>query len=161
MNHLTDNQIQNYLDNNKSENIIEIKNHLNNCETCRLNLSAYQKIYGLLENETLPELAHDFLQSTINKLDNSDDKKWSIFENITVAFMFVVSLLISIYFLDYSNVLSFFKVIDFSIITGFGKNIINALSPNYIYLIAALLITITVELLDRFKIQKSLKHLNH
>jgi len=161
MNHLKDDQIQSYLDKNKSENIIEIKNHLKNCETCRLNLSAYQKIYGVIENESIPELSHDFLQSTINKLDNSDDKKWSIIENITVAFMFVVSLLISIYFLDYLNVLSFFKAIDFSFIIGLGKKIINALSPNFTYLIAALLITIAVELLDRFKIQKSFKHLNH
>ena len=161
MNHLSDEQLQSFLDAQIDENVDEIKNHINNCETCRLNLSAYQKIYKVLENEPLPELSHEFLQSTINKLDYSDDKKWSILENITVSIMFVVSLLISIYFLDYSNVLSLFNAIDFSFITGFGNKIINALSPNIIYLTAAILITGIIELLDRFKIQKSLKHLNH
>jgi hypothetical protein len=154
MNHLTDEQLQSFLENINEVDSNEIQEHLDDCEVCKLNLSAYQNIYGILESESIPDLSPDFVQMTVGKLKNSNEKKWMLLENITISIMFVISLLISIYFLDYLNVLTFFKEIDFSLFTGIGKRVINVLSPNVIYIIAALLITISVELIDRFKIQK-------
>ena len=154
MNHLSDDQLQSYLENKKLTNSDDIQDHLNNCEVCKTNLNAYRKIYDVLASEEIPELSHNFVQSTIEKLESSNDQKWTVLENITISIMFVISLGISVYFLDYFNVLSFFKEIDFSMFSGIGKKVINILSPNVIYIIAALLITISVELVDRFKIQK-------
>ena len=157
MNHLIDEQLQAFLENKNLIGSDEIQEHLNICEICKINLNAYQKIYDVLENEPIPELSPNFIQMTVGKLKNTNEKKWTLLENITISIMFVISLAISIYFLDYLNVLTFFKEIDFSLFTGIGKRVINVLSPNVIYIVAALLITISIELIDRFKIQKLLR----
>ena len=157
MNHLSDEQLQAFLENKNLIGSDEIQEHLNICEICKINLNAYQKIYDVLENEPIPELSPNFIQMTVGKLKNTNEKKWTLLENITISIMFVISLAISIYFLDYLNVLTFFKEIDFSLFTGIGKRVINVLSPNVIYIVAALLITISIELIDRFKIQKLLR----
>ena len=154
MNHLNDEQLQSFLENKNVVNSDEIQIHLNKCDICKINLNAYQKIYDVLKSEPIPELSPNFVQMTVGKLKNTNEKKWTVLENITISIMFVVSLIISIYFLDHLNVLSFFKEIDFSLFTGIGKRVINVLSPNVIYILAALLITISIELFDRFKIQK-------
>ena len=157
MNHLSDEQLQAFLENKNLIGSDEIQEHLKSCEICKINLNAYQKIYDVLKSEPIPELSPDFVQMTIGKLKNTKEKKWILLENITISIMFVISLAISVYFLDYLNVIIFFKEIDFSLLTGIGKRVINVLSPNIIYIIAALLITISIELIDRFKIQKLLR----
>jgi len=96
---------------------------------------------------------------TVGKLKNTNEKKWTVLENITISIMFVVSLIISIYFLDHLNVLSFFKEIDFSLFAGIGKRVIDVLSPNYVYILAAFVIFVSVELIDRLRNQKSFRHI--
>jgi hypothetical protein len=155
MNHLTDDQIQIYLDNIKSEDINMIENHLQKCEKCRLNLNTFQQIYKVLGNkDAVPILSSNFVQTTINKIEKANDKKWNIFENIVLAFLFIISISMSIYFFNLSSIVSYFKTIDFSIITGIVDKVIGGMSFNIIYLIAAILISISVELIDRIRIQK-------
>ena len=154
MNHLSNEQLQLFIENKNLANSNEIQDHIYNCQACKTNLNAYRKIYDVLSNEEIPELSDDFIRSTVGKLKSHNDQKWIALENITIAIMCVVSLGIGIYFLDYLNVLSLFKEIDFSLLSGFGKRLINIISPNIIYIIAALLITISIEIIDRFKIQK-------
>lgn len=161
MNHLTDEQTQAYLDGDNSVNFEEVNDHLQICENCRLNLKSYQQIYTLLTKEVeLPELSNDFIVDTIGKIENTKDKKWKLFENILMATMYIIGVSISIYFLGTSNLISYFKKIDFSFIIDFSNKIIGNMSFNYIYLIAAILIMFTIELVDRFKIQKTFRQVN-
>jgi hypothetical protein len=161
MNHLTDDQIQFYLDNDKSADIIEIEEHLKQCEKCRLNLNTYQQIFSAINIENkIPELSGNFSQNTVRLLEKEQEKKWTIFENILITFTFLISISASIYFFDLIGFLSYFRNIDFSMITGLGKILIITVSPNLIYLTAAVIITIAIELIDRFKIQKTIKHIN-
>ncbi len=158
MNHLTDDQIQAYLDKNKLENLNDIEDHLQVCQKCRFNINTYRQIFTALSNEDeLPVLSNNFSFTTISKIEKANEKKWNIFENILITLTFIVSISLSIYFFDIVNFASYFREIDFSLFTGFAKELVNTLSPNFIYLFAALLITIVVELLDRFKIQQSVK----
>jgi len=159
MNHLSDEQLQAFLENKNLISSDEIQEHLNICEICKINLNAYQKIYDVLESEPIPELSPNFVKMTVGKLKNTNEKKWTLLENITISIMFVVSLAISIYFLDYLNVLTFFKEIDFSLFAGIGKRVIDVLSPNYVYILAAFVIFISVELIDRLRNQKSFRHI--
>ena len=161
MYHLTDDQIQVYLSKDEIKNIDDIKDHLQNCEKCRLNLKTYQQIYTALSNEdVLPTLSRNFAQTTISKIEKANDKKWNIFENILITIMFLISISMSIYFLNLSGIISYFKAIDFSLITHIGNKVINGLSFNIFYFIAAMVIIITIELIDRLKIYKSIKHVN-
>jgi len=159
MNHLSDEQLQAFLENKNLISSDEIQEHLNICEICKINLNAYQKIYDVLKSEPIPELSPNFVQMTLGKLKNTNEKKWTILENITISIMFVVSLIISIYFLDHLNVLSFFKEIDFSLFAGIGKRVMDVLSPNYVYILAAFVIFVSVELIDRLRNQKSFRHI--
>ena len=138
MNHLSDEQLQSILDNEKLTNLGEIQDHLNSCESCKTNLDTYRKIYDVLASEEIPGLSANFVQSTIGKLKKTNDKKWIVVENITISIMFIVSLLISIYLLNYFNVLAFFRELDFSLFTDIGKKVINVLSPNIIYILLKL-----------------------
>jgi len=44
MNHLSDEQLQAFLENKNLISSDEIQEHLNICEICKINLNAYQKI---------------------------------------------------------------------------------------------------------------------
>jgi hypothetical protein len=149
MNHLTDEQLQNYLDKNATNS--KINDHLENCEQCRQNLHAYQKLYGILNNENIPDLSDAVIESTLNKLDNSIEKKWSIVENTLISAMFLISIVISFELMNFFNLLKDFSSIDFTFFTAFIKSI----SPLLKYIAVAFSIFIIVELLDRFKIQKT------
>ena len=52
MKHLTDEEIQNYLDGNIPGEMDNIKKHLDSCVLCRENLAVYENIYVELENES-------------------------------------------------------------------------------------------------------------
>ena len=162
MEHLTDEQIQVYLDNEINENSKDIELHLHSCEQCGLNFYTYRQIYSSLTIESeLPALSNNFVNATISKLKNTKDKKWNLFENILITLMYVVGISLSVYILSLSNIISYFKKIDFSFMTDFSNKITGDISFNFIYLIAAVLIIFLIELLDRLKIQKSYKHVSH
>ena len=162
MNHLTDDQIQAYLDKNKLENLNDIEDHLQVCQKCRFNINTYRQIYTALSNEDeLPVLSNNFSFTTISKIEKANERKWNIFENILIALTFIVSISLSIYFFDLVSFASYFREIDFSLFTGLGEKVFSTLSPNVFYITAAILITGIIELLDRFRIQKSAKHFNH
>ena len=156
MNHLTDDQIQAYLDKNKLENINDIEDHLQVCEKCRFNINTYRQIFTALRNEDeLPVLSNNFSFTTISKIEKANEKKWNIFENILITLTFIVSISLSIYFFDLVSFASYFREIDFSLFTGIGKKLITTLSPYVFYITTAILITTIIELIDRFKFQKS------
>ena len=158
MKHLTDDQIQAYLDGDKIENINKIEEHLQACEKCRLNLNAYEQIYTTIKIENVfPALSPNFALNTLKEVEKIKEKKWNMFENFLIAFTFIVSISLSVYFFNLTGFLSYFIQIDFSWFTVIVKKLTDTFSPNIIYLAAATLITGIIELFDRFKIQKFIK----
>ena len=162
MKHLTDDQIQSYLDGNRLDNIEKIKQHLSECSECQTQLDAYENLYVLMgEKSEIPDLSDTFATNTMSKIKIKDEKKWTIFENVFIVISFIISISLIIYFFNFNGIVSIFKGIDFSLFSGISKKLINALTSNTIYLIVAIVITVAIELIDRLKIQKSIKHLNH
>ena len=67
--HLTDEEIQEYLDGNLSpENELSFKTHLGFCLLCRGSLKQYQSLYVGLANDKGFELSESFAKSLISKL---------------------------------------------------------------------------------------------
>ncbi|MDZ7263997.1 MAG: zf-HC2 domain-containing protein, partial [candidate division KSB1 bacterium] len=56
--HLSDDQIQDFLDQNLSqEDRLLVNEHLRNCQQCQNELSRYQRLYMALNQETVIELS--------------------------------------------------------------------------------------------------------
>jgi predicted anti-sigma-YlaC factor YlaD len=67
--HLTDEEIQEYLDGNLSpENALSFKTHLEICPLCRESLNQYHNLYADLSTDKGFELSKDFAKSVTSKL---------------------------------------------------------------------------------------------
>jgi len=67
MKHLTDEEIQDYLDNNSSDSEY-ISKHIDICTNCKKSINRYKMIYSELSNEKGFELPLDFTQKLISKI---------------------------------------------------------------------------------------------
>jgi len=68
--HLTDNEIQGYLDDGNIVGNSAIAGHLSNCESCRLKVKQYEALFGSLATDTAPELSVDFTESVMSKIES-------------------------------------------------------------------------------------------
>jgi len=91
LNHLSDEQIQKYLDHAESENRSEIENHLRKCSFCTHTLQIYKEIYHQLDNDSIPDLSKNFSRTLVAKITAQQDKKTFFWENIIFFFLLLVS----------------------------------------------------------------------
>jgi hypothetical protein len=91
LNHLSDEQIQSYLDHAEHENRSEIENHLQKCSFCTHTLQIYKEIYHQLENDSIPDLSKNFSGTLVAKITAQQDKKTYFWENIIFCFLLLVS----------------------------------------------------------------------
>jgi len=155
MNHLTDDQIQAYLDKDNTVNLNEIAFHIKNCVQCKSNYDVYQSLYKMLKYKKIPVFSKNFISLTMKKLENKNDKKWTMFENIVVTVMSVVGLVIGLYVLQTFGIGSYFINIDFGFMTEFVKSTIMPVLP---YLITAIIIVSIAEVLDKLRFHKLPKY---
>ena len=66
--HLTDEEIQNYLDGNTSQQDIIVEDHLGTCGYCQNILKQYQSLYVGLKDDQSFKLSSSFAKSIISKL---------------------------------------------------------------------------------------------
>jgi hypothetical protein len=87
--HLTDEEIQDYLDENLSGKItLLVRQHLEGCHRCREALKQYQSVYVGLEDEKGFELSKVFARSVVNKLPaEGEAKSYFSFLNIFLALL--------------------------------------------------------------------------
>lgn len=69
MNHLTDEQLQEYLDNKPGIPNEQVEAHLEECAECREALARYKKIYSVLSIDTAPELPRYFTSSVMTAIE--------------------------------------------------------------------------------------------
>lgn len=68
--HLTDHQLQDYLDGNLAETD-PLAVHLNDCPHCQQALVVYRSLYSAIEQTPVPELSPDFAEAVMNRLPQS------------------------------------------------------------------------------------------
>jgi hypothetical protein len=73
--HLTDEEIQDYLDGNIPEENKYVQEHLRTCERCRKALLGYQNLYLGLKKEQGFELPSNFPKTVISKLPEEEIEK--------------------------------------------------------------------------------------
>lgn len=156
MNHLTDEDIQKYLDRDSALNKAEVDRHLKDCDHCRQNYLLYKKIYAGLADETGFLLSADFSESVVSRIRKKREKTYSFFEGIllTIAGLFSVGLLL--YFTNLRHVLmSIFKK-NVQEVEPFFKGIGDIFGGNLTIFIFAIIIIILFGVADKLIFQ--IKH---
>jgi len=111
--HLSDNEIQDYLDGNPVENREEIRLHLEICEHCRARMEQYETLVSELGTDDIPELAPDFAASVVDAVEPVEtEKSYSrIFAWLSAAAAFIFGVVVSIHFMSPSTLQSITKTL--------------------------------------------------
>ncbi len=80
MRHLSDQELQGYLDGESSIDRFEIETHLQNCGFCQRNLAAYKQLFSGLKSDTGFMLSANFSESVIAKIEGNSESKFDYFE---------------------------------------------------------------------------------
>lgn len=114
MKHLSDNEIQDWLDGNLSRNKSEIREHLDYCRLCQTQLKEYTLLFGKLEKETIPELSPDFALSVLNRIAVETEPETEPTRSFLPLLLSLsgglVTLLITVYFVDFTRMLKLFNL---------------------------------------------------
>jgi hypothetical protein len=100
LSHLSDEQIQNYLDKSDSINQAEIERHLHQCLYCTRNLHIYQGIYRQLSQDAVPDLSKKFSGLVLSRIKRSQDEKTNFWENILFIVLVVLGAVGSSYLIN-------------------------------------------------------------
>jgi hypothetical protein len=147
--HLSDTQIQSYLDNNTGSEISHIETHLRQCSRCRLELDLYRELYLNLEKDVLPALPADFATKVISGLPVKNQSRWEKIESGFMVAIILISLAVSFYFI---NPLTFLSETGSSILhklPAIGIDLFARLNGNLPFVLIALLIFFIVEVFDK------------
>lgn len=109
--HLSENDIQEYLDTNSNKENVE--NHIVGCEKCALLLAEYESFYTELAVDETPQLSVDFVSHT---MDTVRQESIAIESNKGLYVYTIVSFIGALLFLNYY--------------TGFNLNIFKLQLPN-------------------------------
>ncbi len=147
--HLSDEQIQQYLDDKVRNNGLAIEEHLKSCQGCQHNYHLYKTLYSSLQSDTIPELSQTFASNVISNIPESAESKWEKFESGFVISLILIGLAISFYFI---NPLPFLAEIGNSFLSrlpSYGSDILSKLNGNLSFVLIAVVIFFLVEIFDK------------
>ncbi len=114
MKHLTEEQIQEYLDGSGDSDMKSLAAHLYLCPGCRKLYEEYQKLYLGLAKTEIPELSPGFPQKVMTKITSvrPEPEKPSVWIPIFAVANIAVGLAAILYFVDFSFLGSFATIFD-------------------------------------------------
>jgi len=155
--HLTDEQFQEYLDGNladESRSVVET--HLEVCEHCRDNLRQYQLLYERLGDDSGFSLPADFAAGVVSRIEsesaeNASSRVWSVIPGFAFIAAIIGTLVYFFGIPSHSHVDSsltvFFDKIAAVTITPI-KGFLTALNIDPQLLVASVLILLSISILD-------------
>lgn len=156
--HLTDEEIQEYLDGTLSQEHSFLVTHLESCDLCQNELRQYKSLYTGLESDFNFNLSPGFSKSVILGLQKELKEKHYV--NYWYAFLSIIGIIIGLgttfYFVDFKPFITVipntFKLQDYLIpaIYSFLKNYLTGLNINLTLLGFAGLILLVISILDHF-----------
>jgi len=152
--HLSDEQIQSYLDKTSLSDRDVVESHLNACHSCQINVKAYQEVYRAIETVQIPELSAEFINRVMSDIKKKIENKAQLKETLALIGLFLIG-----------SAVSFYLVNPFTGLTNMFKGLFNGaiqfiekLLPNFpgftSIIIMVVLIFIVIEVLDK-KVLKS------
>jgi anti-sigma factor RsiW len=138
--HLTDEQLQAYLDGDITDRV-EIERHLQLCKECQKALNSYKSVYYNLEHESLPEvLSEKTIDKILYSAINIEKKKSSKWETILVIISLIISFATSFYFVNPAPKIA-------QLYNSFVSNIsqyLDSWSPYFVRILPILLVAIII-----------------
>jgi anti-sigma factor RsiW len=168
--HLTDFEIQDYLDGNRSTSRSDIREHLNACKVCRQKVAEYQQLYSNLADDQNLVLPNDFADRVLAHVQPVSQakriSKWWL--ALLVLGTLGLSIGITIYFTGsqkiisgLSNLSDIFLNMFSTLISSFKGLIALSGTSASLFILAAVVIGF-VYLIDHFLLSDALKmHSNH
>jgi hypothetical protein len=168
--HLTDEEIQDYLDGNLSHpKRIFAEAHLKTCESCQVALKQYQSLYVGLKQDQGFDLPKGFAKSVVAKLPVVEKAKSGF--NYSDILLGILGILITTFMASYYlNLGSLGKRLtqitqpQFELIAKLfdaAKSLVTALQGNLSLLIVGILVLLVTGALDRILFQPLLRHRRH
>lgn len=162
--HISDIELQNYLDGNyiEEKKQVNIENHLNSCEKCLSNLKIYKNLY--LELNTTPELfiPENFSEEVMEKILRGELIKRRFLKFLNI-FSLIISGIFSIFiFIYYSSFSPIKSVINeqyvnlFNIFNESCKQLVSYLpfkNTNPVFILYLFLIIIMLYIVDKLLIK--------
>ncbi len=158
MRHLTDIEIQKYLDKvlNREEEIF-LEKHLPGCHICQRKISDYQEIYKILNQPPEVDLPVNFVDTVLAGIPDQQKHRWyeKYLDQILLAMALITGMIVFIYFVGIQPLLNLWANINPTVQNGLNylvKYFEN--NPNQIqiikYFMVALFILASIKLFDSF-----------
>ena len=158
MRHLTDIEIQKYLDQelNREEEIF-LEKHLPGCHICQRKISDYQEIYKILNQPPEVDLPVNFVDKVLARIPDPKKHRWyaEYLDQILLGIALITGMIVYFYFVGVKSLLNLLENINPTIqnsaviVMKYFEN-----NPNHIlifkYFVVALLILTSIKLVDSF-----------
>jgi len=159
--HLTDDEIQDYLDGNLSrQDALLIERHLEICPLCQEALTQYQGLYVGLKNDKGFDLSKNFAKSVIKRLpaEGETESHFNYLNIFLTILGIIVTLGVTLSYVDLRPLGKAFAHVlpgqEFgSSLLVFAESLLTNLNGNAGFLIIVLLTLLLIAALDRFIIQ--------
>jgi hypothetical protein len=147
--HLSDEQIQSYLDKQPNQNIQMIEEHLSACPSCMKSVQEYRQLYTSLETDPFPSLSTDFTERVVSRVSGSEESRWQFFESGFIITFFLFGIAAALYFVNPLPFLT--NSINTLVVTisEFAAKFLPELNGNTPIFVVAVLIFLLVELVDK------------
>jgi hypothetical protein len=147
--HISDEDIQSYMDGIDMENRAFIEEHLNSCTLCHNTLKAYQEVYQGISNAEIKELSPEFSDRIMADLERKMENKSQLKETLSLIGLFLVGSTVSFYFVNpFSSLPNLFKAL-FSTTIQYIEELLPTFNGYSSIIIMVVLILIIVEVLDK------------
>lgn len=147
--HITEEQIQAYLDKQSSLEAIKIEEHLKICSFCQKSMEEYQEVFAILNTDPNTSLSVDFSKKLISAITAPQETKRRLFESGFIITFFLFGITGSVYFVNPLPFLINFANNFIIKLSGYADNFLPDLKGNYTIFVAALLIFLLVEVIDK------------
>jgi hypothetical protein len=158
MRHLTDIEIQKYLDRelNREEEIF-LEKHLPGCHICQRKISDYQEIYKILNQPPEVDLPVNFVDKVLARIPDPKKHRWyeKYLDQLLLALALISGTIVLFYFVGVKSLLNLWENINptiqnsAAIVMKYFEN-----NPNHIqiikYFMVALFILASIKLFDLF-----------
>jgi hypothetical protein len=161
MKHISDEDLQAYLDGDTAIDTAEIEQHIKSCTVCQTALRAYQEVYHAIESEPVAELAADFSSKVVADIKGKLENKSQLQETLLLLAFFLVGSGVSFYLVNpLPSLINKFKEMNifkemnsfkemFSSALQFIDQLLPALNGYASIIVMAVLILIVVQILDK------------
>jgi len=147
--HLSDEQIQQYLDDKNRSNGVAIDEHLKICPDCQINFDLYKDLYTSLQTDFIPDFSPAFSKKVISSLGTTSEGRWEKLESGFIASIILIGIAVSFYFINPLPLLTETGNSLLTTLPAYGSDLLSKLNGNLSFVLIAIIIFFLVEVFDK------------